>query len=194
MRWFVVGVAGVCIAAAALISTNGSREVAFTVIALDVLAALAIETRNAWHARDRHGLGSTDVVGRRVVAHIIDWIVPALVWLSVQWLSYQVAWRSGVSPRRYQDFIGNGSLALAVLLLADFVLLQGATGYTVGKWLLRIRTVDEDGSRPGMRRVVIRTLPLLIEQVGLVALFAMARSPRHQRYGDRFAHTLVVRT
>jgi hypothetical protein len=42
-------------------------------------------------------------------------------------------------------------------------------------------------------RATVRTLPLLIEQWGVIGLWAVARSPARQRFGDRWANTYVVR-
>jgi len=39
----------------------------------------------------------------------------------------------------------------------------------------------------------LRTLPLVVEQWGVIGLWAALRSPTRQRFGDRWANTFVVR-
>jgi uncharacterized RDD family membrane protein YckC len=80
------------------------------------------------------------------------------------------------------------------LTLLQFIVLQGATGFTLGKWLVGIRVVDANGLPPGILAALKRNLPLLLEWTTLIALVAMWRSPNAQRLGDRWAGTYVVRS
>lgn len=84
-------------------------------------------------------------------------------------------------------------LGLALLLL---VVLQGLTGLTPGKALLRIRTVGEDGRPPGVGRAAGRWLLLAVDTapwfVPLVGLITMLTTVGHRRVGDMAAKTFVV--
>lgn len=93
--------------------------------------------------------------------------------------------------RRYTDWFYDGGFW--ALLVLDLIVLQAATGFTVGKVALGIRTVERSGTGAGWRRTLTRSLPLVIEQLGLFGLWNMRRHPEHQRIGDRWADTLVVR-
>jgi uncharacterized RDD family membrane protein YckC len=117
--------------------------------------------------------GDTRVVPRRIVAHVLDWLVIGALTV-------------GVSPEA-------SSFWLVVWLLANWIVLQGLTGYSVGKFVTRIRVVDGRGGVPGLGRALIRTLPLVIEQLGVIAIWAMLRRPSRQRFGDRWAKTFVVK-
>jgi uncharacterized RDD family membrane protein YckC len=154
-----------------------------------VLAVSAIRRR-----RDRRATGQTAVVRRRVVAHIVDWLLIGVTWVSALTLIYHLEAWAGIGPNDFDPFnYAVGKWGFAAIAVANFLVLQAATGYTVGKRALGLRTVAEDGGRASAKAVLVRSLPLIIEQLGIVALIAMMRSPRHQRFGDRWAHTLVVR-
>ena len=83
------------------------------------------------------------------------------------------------------------SLALGVVYFAVYEWLYGATP---GKLILRMRVVQEDGRRPGLWAALLRGVFRYVDGLllGLPAAIAMNRDSRRQRYGDRYAHTLVV--
>jgi uncharacterized RDD family membrane protein YckC len=90
---------------------------------------------------------------------------------------------------------GKAFLLLLVLGLAYYVLCEAATGATLGKRMVGICVVSEDGARLTFGAAVVRNLLRLVDGLFFYlvgAIFALA-SPRGQRVGDRAAHTLVVR-
>jgi uncharacterized RDD family membrane protein YckC len=124
--------------------------------------------------------GDTNVIWRRGIAHVVDGFLPVVVALLI-------AAAAG-------DDSGGIFFALwAGLTLFQFLILQGLTGWTPGKWLTGIRVVDERGGPPGIVRAVKRSVPLLFEWTTLIALVAIWRDPYGQRIGDRWAGTYVVR-
>jgi uncharacterized RDD family membrane protein YckC len=79
--------------------------------------------------------------------------------------------------------------------LCYYALAEGMFGQTLGKRIVGIRVVDEDGSHLGFGAAVVRNLLRLVDGLFFYlvgALFAFS-SPRGQRLGDRAAHTVVVR-
>lgn len=140
-------------------------------------------------------VSDTKVVGRRVVAHLVDWLIMGMTWIAGSVLSVDIAIALDISPDDYWESFGDwyGAVGLLILVGLNWLVLQAVTGYSIGKLLLGIRVVDEAGRAPGVVRALKRFVPLLIEQLGLVALWAMGRHPRNQRFGDRWAHTYVVR-
>ncbi|MDX1804110.1 MAG: RDD family protein [Alcanivorax sp.] len=83
------------------------------------------------------------------------------------------------------------------LLVLYFPALEGFSGYTVGKYICRIKVVDCHGQAPGVWKAVLRTLLRVIEvnpflaggiPAGLVACF----SKKGQRLGDMIADTYVA--
>jgi uncharacterized RDD family membrane protein YckC len=137
---------------------------------------------------ERFDVGDTNVVWRRVFAHLIDWTAYTMLVVAIV-----VAGPYGLPDSWLITPHTSAYLWLPIAAIANWVVLQGLTGYSVGKWILRIRVVGEDGRPPGIRRAFLRALPLVIEQYGVVAIWAMRRSPARQRFGDRWASTYVVR-
>jgi uncharacterized RDD family membrane protein YckC len=92
--------------------------------------------------------------------------------------------------------VGGRAVWLVVLLgLGYYIFFEAATGMTLGKRMVGIRVVDEDGDDPSFPAAAVRNVLRLVDCLFLYlvgALFALA-SPRGQRLGDRVAHTLVVR-
>lgn len=87
------------------------------------------------------------------------------------------------------------ALTLGWVVLND-VLLQGATGATVGKFITGARTVRPDGRPPGIGRALVRTLLLIVDGISLilpVGLWVALFSRGHQRLGDMVAGTYVVK-
>lgn len=90
---------------------------------------------------------------------------------------------------------GNAVWALLALGLGYYIVCEALVGMTVGKRLVGIRVVAEDGEHAGLAPAVIRNLLRLVDGLFFYlvgAVFALT-SPRGQRLGDRAAGTLVVR-
>lgn len=90
---------------------------------------------------------------------------------------------------------GDVTLLLLFLGLCYYVLCEALTGMTVGKRIVGIRVVEEDGTHVGFGAAVVRNLLRLVDGLFFYlvgALFAFT-SPQGQRLGDRAAHTVVVR-
>jgi uncharacterized RDD family membrane protein YckC len=93
------------------------------------------------------------------------------------------------------EVAGNAVWALLAACLGYYVMCEALTGMTVGKRMVGIRVVDENGEHLSLAAAVIRNVlrpvdGFLFYLVG--AIFALA-SPRGQRLGDRVAGTVVVR-
>jgi uncharacterized RDD family membrane protein YckC len=90
---------------------------------------------------------------------------------------------------------GNAFWLLVALAVGYYAVCEAATGATLGKRMVGIRVVSEDGERLTFGAAVVRNLLRLVDCLFFYlvgAIFALT-SPRGQRLGDRAAHTLVVR-
>ncbi|WP_338533107.1 RDD family protein [Paenibacillus peoriae] len=95
----------------------------------------------------------------------------------------------------------NMGLVVMLFLIGSFcyyLLLEGLTGYTLGKFVLRIQVVNGEGKPPGMVKSLIRTLIQLVDTnplffLGLPAGLCVLVTPRKQRIGDMAASTYVVK-
>jgi uncharacterized RDD family membrane protein YckC len=162
----------------------------------------------------------TAVVGRRVVAALIDGAVVigptvAIATSNMEFITRERVGRqfddycelytdrySGVcvevGDRVYfsDDSANPGSFGFFGLSIVLLVVLQGLTGWTVGKLLTGLRTVKEDGSRPGIGKALLRWLLLLIDGlpcIPLVGFICALTTQGHRRVGDMAAKTFVVR-
>lgn len=78
------------------------------------------------------------------------------------------------------------------------VLLQGFTGWTIGKLVTGIRTVREDGRPPGFVKALVRWLLWVVDAfpyfLPLVGFIVGLTTVGHRRVGDMVAKTFVVRS
>ena len=82
-----------------------------------------------------------------------------------------------------------------VVLLVDWVLVQGLTGATFGKWICRLRCVTRERPKPGIGRAFVRTLLWVIDLIEIVLPigFILATFTKgHRRVGDFAGGTFVV--
>jgi uncharacterized RDD family membrane protein YckC len=132
---------------------------------------------------------ATRVSVRRYLAHVIDLLL------------YAVLFTVGVIPLA---LIPEGPvldaaitiyavLGLTVGLVLVTVWLHGRDGRSPGKRLFGIRVVDAQGRPPTRGTLVRRSIPLIVEYFYVIALIAMLSSRYRQRFGDRWAHTYVIR-
>jgi uncharacterized RDD family membrane protein YckC len=101
----------------------------------------------------------------------------------------------GTWENEARDFSGRAFLSLAVLSLGYFVVTEAATGATLGKHMVGIRVVGENGERITFGAAFVRNLLRSVDQLGFyfVGFISAILSKRRQRLGDRAAHTIVVR-
>jgi uncharacterized RDD family membrane protein YckC len=76
------------------------------------------------------------------------------------------------------------------------VLTEGMYGASLGKLICQLRVVTEEGRPIGMKQALWRSLAYYIDALffGIVAYSSMKESPLNQRYGDKWAHTIVIRS
>jgi membrane protease YdiL (CAAX protease family)/uncharacterized RDD family membrane protein YckC len=125
-------------------------------------------------------------LGQRGLALLID----SVVWLI---LISQVA---GFIPQDvYEDdpvVVGVVFLALFSIAFNYFWFTEWRWGKTIGKAVCRIHVTAEDGSRPAFGPTTVRNLLRLVDVI-VIGPVLIANTQLHQRLGDRFAHTIVVR-
>ena len=140
----------------------------------------------------------TQVIGRRVLATIVDFIllgIVASVLTAPGWLIDGQG--SGQFVQGLSDvLVSVGGLTALIVTFAYFTIMEGNYGQTLGKMVLGIKVVREsDGQLPGTKAAVLRTLLRIVDSIGyyLVAFVVALVSGKNQRLGDMVAKTLVVR-
>jgi uncharacterized RDD family membrane protein YckC len=150
-------------------------------------------------AKRERGWSSLENAGipLRFVAVVLDALIVFLP------LSIVVGLMTGGGYR--QEFDGQTNVGINVggsafwymlaLGVGYYVVCEAATGATLGKRMVGIRVVGEDGEHVSFGAALVRNLLRLVDAlffyfVGFI--FALL-STRGQRLGDRAAHTIVVR-
>lgn len=93
-----------------------------------------------------------------------------------------------------------GTMAFGLWLalgLGYHTLLEWRVGKTIGKYLVGIRAVNEDGSSLSLGSSLIRNILRLIDFLPIfyfVGIVVLVLSDQNKRLGDRFGNTLVVRS
>ena len=132
-------------------------------------------------------------VGRRFFADLVDGILLGIVIGVISALSGHAQASAGnVSV----SLTGTPAMLAFVFSFLYLIVLEATLGATLGKLLLGIRVVKEDGSPISWGASTVRNLLRIIDALPdayILGAILIWTSPRKQRLGDRVAHTVVVR-
>ncbi len=86
-------------------------------------------------------------------------------------------------------------LTCALGFFLYFVIFEAIGGATPGKFLCRLRVVDQEGKSPRLNNIFLRNLCRAFDNIPpfLISVLSMESSPLHQSLGDRAASTVVVK-
>ncbi|MCC6489081.1 MAG: RDD family protein [Candidatus Hydrogenedentes bacterium] len=135
----------------------------------------------------------------RFLAYIIDVAVQVIVLMIVSYIAGLLGVFTSVLGPTFYEWV------YALVMVASFAVpvLYAMTlewlwrGQTVGKRLLRLRVVDENGLRLQFTQVAIRNLLRVVDSLPalyVVGGIACVVSQKGQRLGDFAANTVVIRT
>lgn len=127
----------------------------------------------------------TDVVGSRVFAFIVDYILSIIVWVVGMIVIGLVV-----------NSILFGYLVGFIAFVSYYILLEGMYGQTPGKMLAGVVVVKEDGSPCTIGAAFVRNFLRIIDGLPgfyAIGLVVMLMSDRNQRVGDSVAQTVVTR-
>ena len=125
-------------------------------------------------------------VGIRFLATLLDMIVLWIVLMAVMGTTF-------ISIEGAQFFSGM-MWAWYLVVILYYVLMEAYLGGTLGKLIVGIRIVKEDGKKITIVDSLIRTVLRVIDGLFcyLVAAILVWSSEKRQRLGDKAAHTIVV--
>jgi uncharacterized RDD family membrane protein YckC len=133
----------------------------------------------------------------RFVALLLDTVLVFLPFVVVVALVDGGAYKNHVAGQTNVgvDFSGRALLVLVVFSFGYFIVTEAAAGATLGKRMVGIRVVGEDGEHVTFGAAVVRNLVRVVDALFFyfVGFIAAILSQRGQRLGDRAAHTIVVR-
>jgi uncharacterized RDD family membrane protein YckC len=139
------------------------------------------------------------VILRRYAQFAIDRLLLGVPFLVLMLLSVIVVASMPRGTGRTVMVYVVGGLVLALLIAGNWFIEVWVPhrwlGGTPGMRWLGLRVVTEHGETPALRAYTIRWLMMIVDGYlfGLVGALAIAFTPRHQRFGDLVARTLVVR-
>jgi uncharacterized RDD family membrane protein YckC len=89
------------------------------------------------------------------------------------------------------------TILMVVMYLGYFIIFESVAQTSIGKTLLGLTVIKENGQKAGLREAIVRTLFRGVDGAplwyftGLIAIFL---SPTRQRIGDHIAQAIVVET
>lgn len=123
-------------------------------------------------------------IGPRLVAVIIDGIILFIIELILTTIFGQ-------------NQVGLSSLIDLVILVAYYTVMEATRGASVGKMVMGLRVVRQDGGPISWTESLIRNLLRIIDALPfayIVGAIIMSTNPLKQRLGDKVAHTVVIRS
>jgi uncharacterized RDD family membrane protein YckC len=137
----------------------------------------------------------------RVAARVIDLLLHFFLSLAIGFMigvALAIAAAGHPSPKVVARFRENTLLGFLLALLGSIAyeaVCEGLHGSTLGKRMLSMVVVQEDGSPCRFVPALIRSFAYLIDALffGLIGYFAMQKTPQEQRHGDEWAHTVVCK-
>jgi len=130
-------------------------------------------------------------IGTRLVAQIVDSIVLLVLYFVVGAVLF-----GGPSFDVYGTAAVSFGAIYATLSFLYFAVLEAYKGATVGKMLVKIKVVREDGSPCGIGPAIIRNILRIVDVLPFLYIIGMifiSRSSKKQRLGDSIAKTIVVK-
>lgn len=136
-------------------------------------------------------------IGKRLLAYIVDHMIPWFLTILICAVAGAFMWQKQVDKEAYFFLIFAfifGANILQLMASLGFVIMEGLTGITPGKWLVKIKVVTQEGEPITVGSAFIRGLLFIVDSFfyGLVGYILAIVSPANQRLGDRVAKTVVV--
>jgi uncharacterized RDD family membrane protein YckC len=131
----------------------------------------------------------------RGAARLIDLIVVTVL-IAVTFLAFgSLLISSGAAP---ESFGNNWLLRLVGTFAAATAyetLCEGLYGATIGKLLLGMVVIKDDGTPCDVRAAFVRSVGMIVDGLffGLIGVMIMRQSPERKRRGDKRAGTMVVK-
>lgn len=141
--------------------------------------------------------------GIRVVARIIDSVYGQVLGFAgglTAGVALLVLEQAGLVAPGWQERMEGASVATWTLgfvaALTYHSLMEGMCGASVGKLICQLRVVAEDGQAITMTKAFKRSLLYFWDALffGLIGYNSMKKTLLSQRYGDHWAHTVVVKS
>ena len=132
-------------------------------------------------------------LNKRILAQLIDYLVFCIVFFPVTYL-VKGTWL--MTPDDHLWIIFDPICAVfLVIIFAYFIFLEWLTGFTVGKYLVKMQVRTMDGGKITLKQSLIRNFGRMIDGLPcfhIIGIVSIIKSPVRQRVGDKLAGTVVV--
>lgn len=127
-------------------------------------------------------------VGLRAVAIIIDMLILLVA-------GYVIAVFTGGTTASGFNLTGGPAFLWFLVVFAYYIVMEVQQGGTIGKLMIGLRVVKEDGGPLDWQASLIRNVLRIVDGLFfyLVGAILVWTSDRNQRLGDRLANTVVVK-
>jgi uncharacterized RDD family membrane protein YckC len=137
-------------------------------------------------------------LGPRFLALMVDFLIFCVLFFPITRIFKGVWIMSSADHLWGYGWLVTDPLCITFLLIMVlyFILLEGLTGFTIGKKVAGLRVIGTHGDRPGLRRATVRNLLRIVDALpalNILGIVLIARSPERTRFGDRVANTRVIR-
>lgn len=140
----------------------------------------------------------------RVLARTVDTVIGLIIGFVVGIcgvFTLAILQRFGVIDSGWQEVVRNGGIPISGLILSSLGSIfyhsscEGFYGASLGKLVCGLRVLSDDGSPCDFEAAIIRSLAFLVDALvfGFVAYKCMKGSALNQRWGDKWARTVVVK-
>ena len=134
----------------------------------------------------------------RFLALFIDFLLFCAVFFPVTRLVKGVWLMSATDHTWNRSLFVTDPLCLTFLLIMIlyFVLLEGLSGVTFGKWIVGLRVVRVDGSAPGLIKGLLRNVLRIVDglpALSILGIVLIVATAERTRFGDLIAGTRVVK-
>ncbi|MDB4161313.1 RDD family protein [Bacteroidia bacterium] len=160
----------------------------------------------------------SETLGKRLLAFVLDIVVIVLYWVGIWWIFsvFNIDFEGAFGGDYNRVVWGWFSLVSLPILFYSLVSETVSGGYTLGKYIAKIKVVKIDGFQPSFVEFFIRWIFRMIDiyafmlvailaggimarifsfyTIGLVGLIVIVRSKKGQRLGDMVAGTSVIKS
>jgi len=144
-------------------------------------------------------LGAFADLGSRIIAGIVDYIIIGIV-AAILFFAAFTPWimigRPGMMSGFGWGWFGGMFAVQFVLWLVYFSYFEGTSGQTIGKRVVHVKVVKEDGSKCDLGSALIRNILRIIDHLPflyILGIILIAVTNKKQRLGDMLAKTIVVK-
>src|SRR4051812_28898550 len=148
----------------------------------------------------KNGAIAQNGVVRRVLARILDTVFHFIILMFSSALFIIVVLAAALTDQSAQAMLQRAAEftpSTYILSFTGFIiyhaLCEGLHGSSLGKLMLGLAVVREDGRPCTLRPALVRSVMYFMDMLYVAGLAAMQKSPLQQREGDVLAHTIVCR-